>query len=133
MYDYFDDMFEKLRNSFTRPVMDQKPFSCYETDGGFIITVNTLGIDPKNLNISLSYDKGRVYPTLKIKGETSIDSINFTNKVDLALLLKIDSKIKDIQYKSENGLTRILVKLDEPEVNTISAHYVGEDKDSTDW
>ena len=132
--DYFDDLFSKVWNNFSRPVLDQKPFSYFPCDKGYIIVVNTLGIDKKNLSVTLENEKGRPYPVLKIKGETDLKKIDFKNSVNLGIGLKVDSEIKDISYKCENGLTTILVETEKPSTkgNTISGKLIDDDA-SLDW
>ena len=76
--------------------------------------------------------KGRAYPVLKIVGETNLEKINFKNKVNLGISLKIDQHIKDLSYKCENGLTTILVETEKPKAaKIINAKMV--DDNSLDW
>lgn len=129
----FDDIFSKVWNNFSRPVLDQKPFSCFACDKGYIIVVNTLGIDKKNLSVTLENEKGRPYPVLKIKGETDLKKINFKNSVNLGISLKLDNPIKELSYKCENGLTTILIETEKPKATkTMSAKLIDDDS-SLDW
>ena len=135
LFDDFGDLnqfFNQAWNQFTRPVKDMQPFNCYSCDKGYIIVVNTLGIDKNNLSVTLENEKGRAYPVLKIVGETNLEKINFKNKVNLGISLKIDQHIKDISYKCENGLTTILVETEKPTAaKIINAKMV--DDNSLDW
>lgn len=130
----FDDLFSKVWNNFNRPVLDQKPFSCYPCDKGYIIVVNTLGIDKNNISVKLESEKGRAYPILKIKGETDLKKINFKNSVNLGISLKLDHPVKGLSYKCENGLTTIFVEVEQPTTITkaINAKMVDDDS-SFDW
>lgn len=132
--DYFDDLFSKVWSNFSRPVLDQRPFNYYSCDKGYIIVVNTLGIDKSNLSVTLEKEKGRPYPVLKIKGETNLKKINFKNSVNIGIELKLDTEIKGLSYKCENGLTKILVETATPVAknNTISGKLVDDDA-SLDW
>lgn len=130
----FDNLFSKVWNNFNRPVLDQKPFSCFPCEKGYIIVVNTLGIDKKNLSITLENEKGRPYPILKIKGETELKKIDFKNSINLGISLSLDSPITDLSYKCENGLTTILIETEKPKAKTktMNAKLVDDDG-SLDW
>ena len=130
----FDDMFNLLMNNFSRPVKDMQPFKAFKVDKGYLIVVNTLGIDKKDLSVNLEKQKGRAYPILKIVGETNLDKIDFKNKVNLGISLKFDEDIKGISYKCENGLTKILIEVSQPErEQSITATLVDGDDGSLDW
>lgn len=135
MFDDFDDLFSKIWNNFNRPVLDQRPFKAISVDKGYLIVVNTLGIDKSNLSVTLQNEKGRAYPILKVVGETKLEKINFQNKVDMGISLKIDDDIKGISYKCENGLTTIFIETEPKQqiVNTIQAKLVDDDDGSLDW
>ena len=56
LFDDFGDLnqfFNQAWNQFTRPVKDMQPFNCYSCDKGYIIVVNTLGIDKNNLSVTI--------------------------------------------------------------------------------
>ena len=135
LFDDFGDLnqfFNQAWNQFTRPVKDMQPFNCYACDKGYIIVVNTLGIDKKNLSVTLENEKGRAYPVLKIVGETDLEKINVKNKVTLGISLKIDQDITNLSYICENGLTTILVETEKPKAaKIINAKMV--DDNSLDW
>jgi len=82
-------------------------------------------------------EKGRAYPVLKIKGETTIKKINFKNTVDLSIILKLNSEIEDVQYEVKNGLTLVYIRtvLPKEDLPTIEAKLVDEDSDDSalDW
>ena len=130
-FDEFEDMFDRLSYRFNRPVKENQGFSVYTSEKGYIVVVNTLGIDRKDLSVNISKDKGNPYPVLHIKGECKLDNINFANNIDLRIRLKIDEDIKEVTYNCINGLTLVYlsVKHDEPE--KIEAKYM--DDASLNW
>lgn len=127
-----DNFFDDLFNTFNRPVKDVKPFNIYPVEGrGYIVIVNTLGIDKDKLKVSLKTANGRAYPTLTIQGETKIDKINFENKVNLSVILKIPEKIENISYDSKNGLTSIYIETTKNPEITMDAKSI--EDGSIDW
>lgn len=105
----FSDLFNKAWSQFKRPVLDQKPFMVKEVDKGYVIVVNTLGIDKNDLHVTLQPERGK-FPVLKIVGETNLDKIGVKNQINLGITLKIDEDISELSYKCENGLTTILIE-----------------------
>lgn len=124
-FDNNDNFFDNLFNTFNRPVKDVQPFRMYAVDGhGYIVIVNTLGIDKDKLRVSLKTNTGRGYPTLTVQGETKIEKINFENKVNLSVILKIPEKIESISYDSKNGLTSIYLKTSSSEEKIMKAQSI---------
>ena len=130
----FDGLFSSLYSRFQRPVKDQSPYAVYKSPGkGYIVVCNTLGIDKEDLSVNIEKEKGRPFPILKVKGKTEIQKINFSNTVDLALQLKLDSEIKDVKYEMKNGLTIVYIATKVEEVPKVEATYVENDGSSLDW
>ena len=132
----FGDLFPNLWNKFNRPVKDQFPYSLYKADNkGYIVVCNTLGIDKKDLSVNVVKEKGRSYPTLRVKGETDIENIGFHNMVDLAISLKLENPIDDVKYEVRNGLTLVYIKTklpdEEPKIEATLLENDG--SDSFDW
>ena len=66
------------------------PYKAYQIeDKGFIIVCNTTGIEPKDISVKIEKEQGRPYPLLKIMGESKIERINFENRVNLGIEVKI--------------------------------------------
>ena len=49
-FDDFDNLFSGMFNRFRRPVLDQKYYSVYKKDKGYVIVFNTLGMDKDDIN-----------------------------------------------------------------------------------
>lgn len=133
MFNELSTFFDNMWNNFSRPVKDMQPFSVYQNeDKGYILVVNTLGINKEDLTVNLENEKGSLYPILKIKGETTIEKINFSNKVNLGIQLKIKDKVEAIDYTVNNGLTIIYLKIKKPEKETLTARPL-DDLSQIDW
>lgn len=134
--DFFDDsdnIFSSIFNKFNRPVRDQSPYCIYKADGkGFIVVCNTLGIDKNDISVNIEKNKGRGYPSLRVKGSTEIEKIKFQNSVDLAILLRLDEQIEDVSYEVKNGLTIVYIKVKINEEEKITAKCIDDDA-SLDW
>lgn len=124
LFDDFDSIFSGIYNSFNRPVKDMQPFKAYKNEKGYIIVCNTLGISKSDLHVKIDREKGNPYPILKIDGYTKIEKVNFENKVNLGITLRINDKIKSVNYEVKNGLTIVYLELEKPEVETLTAKYI---------
>ena len=132
-FDEFDNMFNKVYNVFNRPVKDMKPFRTFQVDDkGFIIVCNTTGIDPDKITVKIEKEQGRPYPILKITGETKIERIDFENRVNLGIELRLDREIEKLSYEVKNGLTTVYIKLKGEQKDVLSAQFIDKD-DSLDW
>lgn len=129
----FDDIFSKMWNKFSRPVQDQTPYSVYVAPGkGYVVVCNTLGMDRNDLTVNIEKHKGSPYPTLRIKGETTLEKINFHNKIDMAIQLKLEDSIESISYEVKNGLTTVFLKVKIEEEPKIEARCI-DDNEALDW
>ncbi len=125
----FDRFFDTVFNRFNRPVQDMKPFNAYQTDNGYIIVANALGIKKENISVRIENRQGSPYPILHIKGETKIEKINFHNSIDLALSLKLPAAIDEVQYQVADGLCTIFIKTKVEKENVIDGHCLGDDEE----
>lgn len=129
----FNDFFDLFANVFNRPVKDMAPYSVYKAKSGYIIVINTLGINKDDLKIDIikNNSMNKEYRILNIKGSTRIDKINFNNSVDLKLVLKFNEEIQEISYETKDGITLIYLKVSD--INTtediMSAKYLTDTKD----
>lgn len=109
LYRILEDFFDVVENNFRRPVKDMRPSQVIQTKEGYRIITNTLGIREDDITVDLSHDY-----ILSIKGETELEH-GFNNKVNLKFDLRtIGNAIKEIKYKSRDGLTYIDIILTEP-------------------
>lgn len=129
----FNNFFESMWNNFNRPVKDMRPVSMKrDGDKGYIVTVNTLGIDKNDIRVSFEKEKGRPYPILKVEGQTKLDKIDFENKVNIGATLKIDEEIESVNYECKNGLTIVYIKIKQAKVKRLEAKSI-ENGDEFDW
>jgi len=118
MYDIFKE-FDMLFNRFTRPVMDKSPYKIFKAeDGNIVIAINTLGFGKDDIAIEQEADR------LYIKGHKTLEEIDYTASVDLGFNIgKIVNDIKEINYRVQDGLTYVYIKLQEQKKNTIKIKY----------
>lgn len=90
---------------FNRPVKDMLPYRFYEEEGKTIIVLNTLGISPDDIVISV--ESKPASKLIKIKGSTRDD----VTKTDYNVNMNFEcySEITNIDWESKNGLTYLYV------------------------
>jgi HSP20 family molecular chaperone IbpA len=121
-----NDNFKFLHSFFNRPVKDMQPFQPMRVENGFIVVINTLGIDKEDIMVEIKNKKGSPYKYLHITGKTKMEKINFENNVDLAISLNIEDDIAELTYNVKNGLTIVFLKTAEPKVE-LEAKFVETD------
>lgn len=133
-FDDFDNLFSGMFNRFRRPVLDQKYYSVYKKDKGYVIVFNTLGMDKDDIKISVEKQKGSPYRILRVKGQKNIEDIDFQNSVDMALSLNFNDEIESTSYTVKDGLTKVYlkVKMPEPKKDDSDIKYI-DDSGSLDW
>lgn len=132
-FDDFDKMFNKLTNSFNRPVKDQQPFSVYSNENGYAIICNTLGIKKEDLRINVAKEKGNPFPVLSVVGQTNLEKIGFSNSINLRIRLNIESEIETVSYETKDGLTIIYLKTKVNKPESIEATYLKDGENPLDW
>ena len=133
MFGEFDDLFNRMFNKFTRPVMDQQYYNVYKKPGkGYIIVFNTLGMSKEDVSVTIENRKGISSKVLHVKGEKNIADIAFHNSVDMAVQLNFQEPVESVQYTVEDGLTKVFLKMKTDETPAIEAKCV-DDTDSLDW
>jgi HSP20 family molecular chaperone IbpA len=99
-FNYFDELFK----SWDRPVKEAKGWQSTETDYGYVIVANVLGIDKENIKLELNKS------TLSLVGKTEVKEINFTNSVSYSWdISNIIVEIEKIEYQVKNGLVYIQI------------------------
>jgi HSP20 family molecular chaperone IbpA len=133
MRDFFDEfnremneLFKLSHSFFNRPVKDMQPYHLVKVDNGYIVVINTLGIDKEDIMVELKTKQGSPYKYLHVSGKTKMEKINFENNVDLAIALHMGSDIVDLTYNIKNGLTVVFLKMSEPKVE-LEAKFVEDD------
>ena len=134
-FDDFERLFARMDNIFNRPVKDQKPFTVYQNDKGYIVVCNTLGINRNDLKINISKELGNPYPILSIVGETKIEKIDFSNNVNLRIRLMMEDEIESVSYETKDGLTLIYLKMKQltNKIDTLEAKYIDDGSNPLDW
>lgn len=134
-FDDFERFFSKMDNIFNRPVRDQKPFTVYQNDKGYVVVCNTLGISRNDLKINVSKELGNPYPVLAITGESKIEKIEFSNNINLRIRLMMEDEIESVSYETKDGLTLIYLKMKQltNKIDTLEAKYLDDGSNPLDW
>ena len=115
----FDDLFnsfdwDKKNYKFNRDEKDMHPYSIIDNEKEVIIVHNVLGIDKKDLKISLNKENGNTY--ILIEGK-SIDELT-KKEYSISSKFVIDAtqlNIKNISSTMKNGLLYIVIPLKKEE------------------
>ena len=112
------DFFDLIVKNWTRPFKEVSGYKTIETSDGYLIVVNALGIDKKDLEVKLQGN------TLNITGTTEIEEINFNNNVSFKFdLSRVIRKLDGIQYEVKNGLAYIYLNIKPEEKPDIQISY----------
>ena len=115
----FDELFnsfdwDKKNYKFNRDEKDMHPYSIIDNEKEVIIVHNVLGIDKKDLKISLNKESGNTY--ILIEGK-SIDELT-KKEYSISSKFAIDATQLNIKYISstmKNGLLYIVIPLKKEE------------------
>ena len=118
--DLFNDIFDFNRGlyNFNRVEKDMKPYNFISVDENTIIlTHNVLGIDKKDLKVSIENKNNK--QTLTIKGRTEDKITKQVYDVNSQFDIKRQD-IENIECKAENGLLYVTIKF---KVNNAETGY----------
>ena len=117
-----DDIFKFLDDSFfyTSPVRDMNPVTYYKKDKDYIAEFKTLGINSSDVNVKLEDDK------LTVSGETKneFNDKSFSTNITISLDRKVVNEIESIDYKSQNGLTYVFLRMKESQSSKIKINKI---------
>lgn len=114
MYEFFDLIYK----SWDRPIKEVKAYKVLETEDGYQIVVNALGIDKKDIDVKVLQN------TLHIDGRTVDEDIDFTNTVRYQFnISKIVERLKKVEYTLKNGLLHVHLILEQKHKKDIKVEY----------
>lgn len=125
-FDNFDRFFDSILCGFGKPrnlyfnckTKDIMPSFWEKTDVGYKCTCRTVGISPEDVKVEIKNDY------ILIKGETELDGYKYNTNYELPVSEDVLSNIKNIKYKSSNGITFIYLDIDRPEKKNIKIEQI---------
>lgn len=104
-----DNIFDFLRDEFlfNSSVKDMNPTVFYKKENDYIVEAKTLGVSPDDIKISLDRNILTIFG--ESKNEYSDKSFNVKIKVKIGE--DIFKSIEKIDYKSENGITYVILRM----------------------
>lgn len=117
-----DNIFDFLRDDFlfNSSVKDMNPTVFYKKDNDYIIEAKTLGITPDDIKITL--DKNILTISGESKNEYSDKAFNAQIKVKIGE--DILNSIEKIDYKSENGITYVILRVKQTPESTVEIQRI---------
>lgn len=122
----FDEVFNELEGWFGKPrklifqckTKDMMPSYWEKTEEGYKCTCRTVGINPNDVKVELLND------CIHIEGKTEFDNYTYSTSYDLPITEDVFNNIKNIKYKSQNGITIIYLDVDRPEKKNIKIEQI---------
>lgn len=118
----FDDEVQDLVEGwFGKPVnlqfsvknKDMNPAFWEKTDEGYKCTIRTVGIRPSEVKVELKND------CVHIEGKSKLDDYEYSQNMDLPIVEDVRDNLKDIKYKSQDGITIIYLNVNRPQKKEI--------------
>lgn len=98
------DFFDLVLGNWNRPMKEVSGYKTIETEKGYLLVVNALGINKSDLEIKLEGN------TLSIKGVTELKEIDFSNSVSYKFKVGTD-RLDSIEYDVKDGLAYIYLNI----------------------
>lgn len=109
-FDYF--IFDRPRYTFTRNIFDMYPWRFVNKDGKLYIVLNFLGIDEKDINISVENSDDNQYPYwLIVEGKTKNDLLD--SEYSVKIPFKVKKEPENIDWTLNNGLLTLEISFKE--------------------
>lgn len=138
--DEYSNLVEKIFANFDRPFKEIEQYKLYRKDDkGYLMVINTLGIDKDNLNVSLEYSGAQCYrestggfylnrmPVLKVIGKKKNRITGVEYSVNLGLGLNIREEIEGIYFDCADGVCVINIKVKQDKKESLKANQIPED------
>ena len=115
--DFFTLGFDRPRKlTFTTPgTKDIYPANWKETDNGYKAVCRTVGINPDDVVVDVKEN------CILVSGKTEYDGIKYSTSYELPISEDILANIRNVEYKTINGITYIYLNVIRPEKREIKA------------
>lgn len=122
MYDFLEDFFgfgkpfDLVYN--TGKTKDMNPAYWSKTDKGYKATCRTVGIAPDDVKVEIGDCN------IVVSGKTEYEGVEYNTSYKLPISKEIMGDIKNIDYKTLNGLTYIYLYVETPEKKEIKINKI---------
>lgn len=103
-------IFEKF--FFNRPTKDMSPWQTVEKDGKLYLVVNMLGIDEKDISISVENSMNYKGQYLVIHGKTMNETLD--KEYSFSSRHRVRTPIKSIDWSAKDGLVTLEIEFEQP-------------------
>lgn len=112
--DFVEGWFGKPINlQFSVKNKDMNPAFWEKTGKGYKCTIRTVGIRPSEVKVELKDDH------VHIEGKSKLDNYDYSQSMDLPIVEDVRDNLKDIKYKSQDGITIIYLNVNRPQKKEI--------------
>lgn len=110
----FEGWFPKPMNlHFSAKTKDMMPALWENTDEGYKCTCRMVGIRPEDVSVKLQDEY------IHVEGKSELDSYEYSQNLDLPVVEDVRNNLKNIKYKTQDGITIIYLNVNRPQKKEI--------------
>jgi len=110
--DFFSDYLQNVGYGFNRPFYESKGWYAKEKDGKTFVVVNVLGVNEKDVDVSVNSTDNPNKQSLSVTGKTQNELLEKEFSVNVRFL--VSHPMKEVVKTFENGLLILEIEYDEP-------------------
>jgi HSP20 family molecular chaperone IbpA len=122
----FDPFFNDLEGWFSKPrhlvfqckTKDMMPAFWEKTEEGYKCTCRMVGIASNDVKVILKDD------CIHVEGKSVLDNYEYSQSYDLPVTQDVLNNIKNIKYKTQDGITIIYIDLERPEKKKVNIEQI---------
>lgn len=110
--DFFEDILRQSSYGFNRPMYERKGWVSIEKDGKAFVFVNVLGINEKDIDVSVNSTDNPNHYLLSVSGKTKNELLDkeFSTEIQFTVFRPMKEVLKSV----ENGLLTLEIEFEEP-------------------
>lgn len=108
----FNNFFDSYFYSFNRPMYERSGWMAVEKDGKITLVVNALGVDPKDIDVTVENSDTATNQILVLSGKTH----NAVLDKDFSISMKwnLYKRVREVVKSFDNGLVVLEVEFETP-------------------